>query len=101
MNSKNGTKRKKRRRLSLRSFYSEMIKLFGGIGFFLYLRPKAVRISDKVPKRIKGGVLIAANHRSVRDPLILFLVFWYRRLYFPATEELFKKPLNRFFFKNL
>jgi 1-acyl-sn-glycerol-3-phosphate acyltransferase len=78
-----------------------MIKLFGGIGFFLYLRPKAVRISDKVPKRIKGGVLIAANHRSVRDPLILFLVFWYRRLYFPATEELFKKPLNRFFFKNM
>ena len=101
MNSKDKPKRKKKRRLSLRSFYSEMIKLFGGFGLFLYLRPKVVRISERVPKSIKGGVLIAANHTSMLDPLILFLVFWRRRLYFPATEELFKKPINRFFFKNM
>ena len=52
-------------------------------------------------RRIKGGVLIAANHRSMKDPLILFLIFWYRRLYFPAASELFEKPINRFFFYNM
>ena len=87
--------------LSLRWFYSEMIKLGGGLGLYLYLRPRLYRVSEGTPKRISGGVLIAANHRSQRDPLILFLVFWYRRLYFPATSELFEKPMNRFFFHNM
>ncbi|MBQ8850027.1 MAG: 1-acyl-sn-glycerol-3-phosphate acyltransferase [Clostridia bacterium] len=100
MNSKNKPKRKKRK-FSLRSFYSEMIKLFGGLGLYLYLRPKVYRVSEKTPKKIKGGVLIAANHTSMLDPLILFCVFWYRRLHFPATKELFRKRINRFFFKNM
>jgi len=78
-----------------------MIKLFGGVGLYLYLRPKIHRISPQVPKRIKGGVLIASNHTSLYDPLVLFCVFWYRRLYFPATKELFAKPINKFFFKNM
>ena len=68
---------------------------------YLYLRPRVHRVSDKVPKKINGGVLIAANHTSMLDPLILFTVFWYRRLYFPATKELFRKKINRFFFKNM
>lgn len=85
----------------LRSFYSEMIKLFGGPGLYLYLRPRVHRISADVPKRIKGGALIAANHTSMLDPLVLFCVFWNRRLYFPATKQLFDKPINRFFFYNM
>ena len=85
----------------LRSFYSEMIKLFGGPWLCLYLRPRVHRISSDVPKRIKGGALIAANHTSMLDPLVLFCVFWYRRLYFPATKQLFEKPINRFFFYNM
>ena len=78
-----------------------MIKIGGGLGLYLYLRPRVYRISKSVPKRIRGGILIAANHRSMKDPLILFLVFWYRRLYFPAASELFEKPINRFFFHNM
>lgn len=87
--------------LSLRAFYSEMIKLGGGLVLYLRFRPRVYRISDNVPKRLRGGYLIAANHRSMRDPIILFLVFWYRRLYFPAAKELFEKPINRFFFHNM
>ena len=78
-----------------------MIKLGGGLGLYLYLRPKVYRISKRSPKRIKGGCLIAANHTSTKDPIILFLTFWYRRLYFPAAKELFEKPINRFFFHNM
>ena len=100
MNSKDKQKNEIKT-LSLRWFYSEMIKIGGGLGLYLYLRPRVYRISKSVPKRIRGGILIAANHRSMKDPLILFLVFWYRRLYFPAASELFEKPINRFFFHNM
>ena len=100
MNSKDKSKPKKRK-WYIFEFYSEMIKLFAGLGLYIYLRPKVHRISKNVPKRIKGGVLIAANHPSMLDPLVLFSVFWQRRLYFPATKELFRKPINRFFFENM
>ena len=85
----------------LKIFYYEMIKFFSGVGIYLYLRPKIHRASKNAPRNMKGGVLIASNHTSTLDPVALFCVFWRRRLYFPATEELFKKPLNRFFFTNM
>ena len=97
---KNRQKRRTRSK-GLAIFYSEMIKVFGGAGAYLYLRPKIHRISENAPMSMKGGVLIAANHTSTLDPVALFCVFWRRRLYFPATEELFAKPINRFFFKNM
>ena len=102
MSLKSKQKRKKRiKSKGLAVFYSEMIKFFSGVGIFLYLRPKIHRISKKVPKNIKGRLLIAANHTSMLDPVALFYVFWRRRLYFPATEALFSKPINRFFFENM
>ena len=87
--------------LSLRAFYSEMIKIVGGIGLYIYARPRVYYVSKKAAKKIKGGVLIAANHRSLKDVFLLFLTFWYRRLHFPATAQLFEKPINRFFFYNM
>lgn len=94
-------RRKRTRSKGLALFYYEMIKIFSGVGIYLYLRPKIHRISENAPRNVKGGVLIAANHTSTLDPVALFCVFWRRRLYFPATEELFHKPINRFFFKNM
>lgn len=102
MSSKDKRTRSKRAKSKgLAIFYSEMIKFLGGVGAYLCLRPKIHRISENAPRNMKGGVLIAANHTSTLDPVALFCVFWRRRLYFPATEELFEKPINRFFFKNM
>ena len=41
---------------------------------------------EKYRGRVRGGALIAANHNSFLDPLVLFLTFWYRRVYFLAGE---------------
>ncbi len=100
MSLKNKQKRKNRRRYPYNP-YNDMIKIFGGWGAALCLRPKVHRVSSSVPKKIKGGVLIASNHTSSTDPIILFCVFWYRRLTFLATKEIFVKAINRFFFKNM
>ena len=81
--------------------YADVIKLFGAPVLSLWLRLKVHRITDRVPKRIKGSVIIAANHTSFWDPVVIFCVFWYRRLSFFAARELFEKPINSFFFKNM
>lgn len=100
MNSKDKQQSEKKT-LSLRLFYSEMIKIFGGIGLYLYARPRVYYVSRTAARKIKGGALIAANHRAMKDACVLFLIFWYRRLHFPANAKLFEKPINRFFFYNM
>ena len=81
--------------------YSDMIKVLGGWGVYLYYRPKLHFISENAKRRIKGRIMIAANHTSLHDPVILFCVFWYRRLCFLATKDIFKTKINRFFFKGM
>ena len=41
---------------------------------------------EKYRGKIWGGALIAANHSSFLDPLVLFITFWYRRVFFLAGE---------------
>lgn len=44
-------------------------------------------------KKLKGGVLIAANHLNFVDPLVVGCTFWYRRVFFLAAEALMKNKL--------
>lgn len=41
---------------------------------------------EKYKKKIRGGAIIAANHYDFSDPLVLFITFWYRRVFFLAGE---------------
>ena len=41
---------------------------------------------EKYRGKIRGGALLAANHNSFLDPLVLFITFWYRRVFFLAGE---------------
>ena len=93
--------RERKQKKPLFNPYSDMIKLLACPGATLWYRIKVHRISDEVPKRIKGGVLIASNHISFHDPIILFYTFWYRRVSFLATKDIFGTSINRFFFKNM
>ena len=92
--------RRKHRRF-LYSPYYDLVKFLGGGIAALCMRPKVHRITENVPKRMKGGVVIAANHTSFSDAVILFVVFWYRRLAFLATKDLFNNKFNKIFFRNL
>ncbi len=51
-----------------------------------------------VPK--KGGVILASNHSSYWDPLILCTSIW-RPLHYLAKAELFKGRFTRFFFTSV
>lgn len=39
-------------------------------------------------KKLRGGGIIAANHYDFSDPVVVFLTFWYRRVFFLAGELL-------------
>ena len=82
-----------------RYFWYDFVKVTGFVPAYIWLRPKIVRESDNVPKRIKGGVLIASNHVTYIDPIILHLAFPHRRLHSIATKDIARTKLRRFFFK--
>ena len=59
---------------------------------FLFYRLK-FRGAHHVPS--SGGAIIAANHSSYLDPVVIGLAAAHRRLSFMAKEELFRIPLFR------
>ena len=100
MNSKKKENKKKREC----DFFYNFVKITGAPTALLWVRQKVYHVSGgKLVKRkhINGRVLICSNHIGFTDPLILNCVFWYRRLYFLAMQELFKNKLLSFFFNGM
>lgn len=50
---------------------------------------------EKYRRKIRGGALIAANHHGFTDPLVMLVTFWYRRVFYLASELVMAKPLRR------
>ena len=78
------------------NFAYDFVRITGVLFALLWIRPKVHRpFATKTPK---GAVLFSANHVSMADPLIMHIVFWRRRMYSLATNNLFRnKPLATFF----
>lgn len=99
MNSTDKQNKNKKKRNNY--FVYDFVKITGIIPAFLWMRAKIIRVGEKKPKRIKGGALISANHVSFADPILIHCVFWYRRLHFLATTDLFNTKLKNWFFSQL
>lgn len=67
----------------------------------LWFRIKRIYASDTAKKKIRGGALIASNHTSCADPLMLGCTFWYRRMFFLAAEVVMKNPIIGFLLKGV
>ena len=93
MNSKSEQKKKRQS-----NFFYDFVKITGALPTLLWMRPKILKINKNVPKRIKGGVLIASNHISFLDPITIHCAFWYRRLHSLATKDLYNTPRKTRFF---
>ena len=97
MNSNKNAQKKKREC----DFFYHFVKITGAIPSLLWARQKVYHVSEGKEikrKKLKGRVLICSNHIGFTDPLFLNCVFWYRRVYFLAMQELFSTKLKRFFF---
>ncbi len=74
-----------------------VLHLFSFIIFKLFFNLK-VEGRQNIPK--KGGAILASNHASLADTLLIGCGIW-RRLRYVAKAEIFKKFLSRVFWTNL
>lgn len=89
-------KRKKSSKIKYNFLY-DFVKVTGLIPALIWIRPKVIRMGEQ-SKKVKGGVLIASNHVTYVDPIILHCAFVKRRLYSVATKELCKTKIRKLFF---
>lgn len=82
-----------------RMWLYDLVK-FSGIPIVLYTRLKRIFVTSTGKRKrgmFGGKYLVAANHTSLLDPVILVNAFWERRLTFVAMEELFNLKHGKFF----
>ncbi len=50
----------------------------------------------KYKSKLKGNAIIVANHVSLFDPFVMGCAFWYRRMFFLASEKVMGSPIKNF-----
>ena len=92
MNSNTNSKEKKKKKIG-RNFWYDFIKITGAPSAVLWYRPKVYHVKDgelTKKRKLKGGALVCANHVDYLDPLVVTLLFWYRRVSFLTAAELYE-----------
>ena len=68
----------------------------------LYFRVKRITPEGKpYKKKIRGGAVLAANHTSFLDPVVVGVTAWYRRVHFLAAEVVMKGKLRSLLLKGV
>ncbi len=101
MNSKAESNKTKPKKKTKSFFLYDFVKVTGAIPALIWIRPKVYGIGGKKPEKIKGGVLISANHVCLEDPIVILCAFWYRRLVSLATKDLYRTKLLKFMFTSM
>lgn len=89
--------KKKKKKKSGYSFRLLAFDMARAVMFIMcpFFRVKIIRADgSKHKERFKGGAIIAANHSSFSDPLIVAMAFIYRRVHFLAAEIVMKGKLR-------
>lgn len=56
----------------------------------LFRLKKVTPTGEKYREVLRGGAVIAANHTSFADPLVVGVTFWYRRMFFLVADVVMK-----------
>ena len=67
----------------------DIVKVLTGIPTLLIFRSKIIYENDKARKIVRGGGIIATNHKGFIDPVKIFTVFFYRRIHCLARKEIY------------
>ena len=75
-----------------RMWLYDLFKLTASLPILVDLRLKRIFVNPQSKRgRLRGKYLVASNHVSFIDPVILFNVFFWRRISFVAVDELLKQ----------
>lgn len=75
---------KSARALDIRLLPMDIARLIGWV-LELGFRRRTVWLCGKY--RLRGGAVVVANHTSFSDPFLIRCLFWYRRVFLMASEE--------------
>ena len=78
------------------NFHYDTVKFTGALPTLLFLRPKIYYPFGKPNK--KGAIMVSANHNTMIDPVIVHMVFPFRRINSLATKDLFSSKFKSWFF---
>lgn len=81
------------------NFHYNLVKFTGALPAWLWLRPKIHYPFGKPGK--KGKLMVAANHSTFIDPIIVQLTFPWRYLHSVATKDLFSSKFKAWFFTQM
>lgn len=83
-----------------RMWFFDFVKWTGALPLLFVLRTKIIYLNGKKPKGLfRGKILVASNHISFLDPIVVGTVVKWRRIGFVATKELIDK--RPWFFKGI
>ena len=100
MRLENNSKNKKGKQFHpFQHFHYDFVKVTGALPAWLWLRPRIHYPFGKPDK--KGALMVAANHSTFIDPIMVQLTFPWRRLYSLATKDLFDSKLKHWFFTQM
>ena len=88
-------KRKKAKLFNIKLFPMDFARVGCSPLPLIYRVKRLPPAGEKYRHKIRGGGLVAANHHDFSDPLVMFITFWYRRIFFLASELVMAKPLRR------
>lgn len=85
-----------------RMWLYDLFKITGSWPMLLDLRVKRIFVNPATKRgRLRGKYLVASNHVSYIDPVILFCAFFWRRVSFVAVDELFNHKFLGFVLKSV
>lgn len=79
-------------------FLYDFVKVTGILPALLIMRPRIYHCGNKESHKIKGGMIVSANHITFTDVILLLCAIYQRRLYSLATKDLFNTKLKEKFF---
>lgn len=99
LNSENNSKPKKNRKGFFYNFCYDFVRITGALPMLIWMRPKVYHPYGK--KKLKGSLLITANHRGYLDPISVHVAFPFKRLNCLATKDLYNTKLKAKFFNQM
>ena len=92
---------KLKRIFDIRLFPMDLARFFL-LSLPLFFRGKKVNIKgEKYRPDYHGGAIFAPNHTSFSDPIAIVSTFWYRRVFFLASEAAMSGAVKTVLFKGL
>lgn len=93
--------RRKARLFDLRRLPQDMARLVCACLVPLYRMKRLTPEGEKYRGLLRGGAVVAANHRSFQDPFVVGVTFWYRRMFFLVAEIVMVGWLRRLLLKGV